>query len=302
MPQASIRTIEAIVIPSRAEKETLACLVIDDPPLRPRFGSFQYARILREMKEHRFFTEIAFIPWNYRRSDPEIVRLLAANPEYFALCVHGCNHLTDEFGGGDYRQLSTLSSTAMWRMNQHRQRTGLPFDPVVVFPWGRFSSVAMQVMKENGYVAAVNSSLRATDAAEPPPVEYQKPATRIYHDFPLFLRRYPKDKLHFVEDIELGRPVLIVEHQRAFQNGYRDMTDLVDWINGLGDIKWTSLMNIAEHYLGKACVPIAGPADPPRLRPGLNARVCWSRFLSEVRVNYLDTGGPVSRAIRYIRG
>jgi hypothetical protein len=254
------------------------------------------------MKEHRFFTEIAFIPWNYRRSDPRIVQLLAANPDYFALCVHGCNHLVDEFGGCDYQELKILSSTALWRMEQLKRRTGLPYDPVVVFPWGRFSSVAMQVMKEHGYVAAFNSILRATDGADPPAIEYQRPFTRIYHDFPLFLRRYPKDKSRFVEDIALGRPILIVEHQRAFQNGYKEMTDLVDWINSLGNIKWTSLMHIAERYVGKTIPTIAESADRPRLRLGLNARVFWSRFLSEARVNYVETSGLLSKAFKMVRG
>jgi len=302
MLQDCIQDSEAIVIPAAPEKETLACLVIDDPPLRPRFGSFEYARILHEMKEHRFFTEIAFIPWNYRRSDPGIVRLFASNPEYFALCIHGCNHLDNEFGGSDFQELSTLSSTAMWRMEQHKKRTGLPYDPVIVFPCGRFSSVAMQVMKEHGYVAAVNSILRATDGAEPPAIEYQKPVTNIYHDFPLFLRRYPKDKAFFIEDIALGRPILIVEHQRAFQNGYKAITDLVDWVNSLGNIRWTSLTHIAEHYLGKATPGISEHLDPPPLRLGLDARVFWSRFLSEARVNYLDTSGLVSRAFKMVRG
>jgi len=46
-------------------RETLACLVIDDPLLKPRYGRLDYKNLLEEMKEHSFFTEIAFIPWNY---------------------------------------------------------------------------------------------------------------------------------------------------------------------------------------------------------------------------------------------
>ncbi len=43
---------------------TLACLIIDDPLLIPRYGKLNFAKLLREMNEHNFFTEIAFIPWN----------------------------------------------------------------------------------------------------------------------------------------------------------------------------------------------------------------------------------------------
>jgi hypothetical protein len=170
------------------------------------------------MKEHNFFAEIAFIPWNYRRSDPKTVRLLADNPEYFCICVHGCNHTANEFAGRDYDKLSALSSAALWRMEEHKRLTGLSYDPVMVFPQGRFSSVAMLALKDQGYHAAFNSTLRATDRDELPAIEYQRPATTIYHDFPLFLRRYPKSKSDFLQDFASGRPIIIVEHHWAFRN------------------------------------------------------------------------------------
>ena len=80
--------------------QTLACLIIDDPLLRPKYGCIDYEKLLEQMKAHDFFTEIAFIPWNYKRSDPKTIRLFAENRDYYAICVHGCNHLGNEFGGG----------------------------------------------------------------------------------------------------------------------------------------------------------------------------------------------------------
>ena len=172
-------------------KETLACLIIDDPLLKPRYGCLDYRRLLEAMKEHNFFTEIAFIPWNYKRSDAKTVRLFAENPDYFGICVHGCNHTYNEFGGSNYQELSALSATALWRMEQHKRLTGLPYDPVMVFPQGLFSSVAMQALKDQGFFAAFNSGLRATDGNELPASEYQLPATSVYADFPLVLKAIP---------------------------------------------------------------------------------------------------------------
>ena len=74
--------------------------------------------------------------------------------------------------------------------------------------------------------------------------------------FRLFLRRYPKDKSHFIQDIALGRPILIVEHPRAFRNGYKAITDVVDWVNGLGNIKWTSLLSLQNTILVAKTVPM----------------------------------------------
>ncbi len=268
-------------------KETLACLVIDDPLLKPRYGCLDYRKLLEAMKEHNFFTEIAFIPWNYKRSDAKTVKLLADNPDYFGICIHGCNHTYNEFGGSNYKELSNLSATAMWRMEQHKRLTGLSYDPVMVFPQGLFSSVAMLALKKQGFLAAFNSSLRATDRNEPPAQEYEKPATCIY-DFPLFLRRYPKDKAYFIDDIAHGRPILIVEHPKIFQNGYKAITDVVDWINNLGNIKWTSLLTITEDYFGrKDDTKITEQKETiPTWPLTFRARVALRRYLSEIRDKY----------------
>lgn len=283
-------------------RETLACLIIDDPLLTPKYGCLEYKRLLREMKVHNFFTEIAFIPWNYRRSNAETVRLLANNTDHFAICLHGCNHIGNEFGGRNYQELSALASTALWRMEQHKKLTGLPYDPVMVFPQGRFSSVAMKALKEQGYLAAFNSTLRATDGEEPPAIEYQRPATTMYHGFPLFLRRYPKDKSHFVQDISAGRPIIIVEHHAAFRNGYKTVTDLVDWVNSLGNIKWRSLSEIAEHYLGTKAAFAGRSANPSPSSAFLNIKVAFRRFLSEVRDNHVETSSLLTKLYKMVRG
>lgn len=285
-------------------REVFACLVIDDPLLKPRYGCLNYKKLLDAMKKHNFFTEIAFIPWNYKRSDSKTVRLFADNPDYFGICVHGCNHTYNEFGGFNHPNLNALSATALWRMEQHKKLTGLPFDPVMVFPQGLFSSVAMQALKDQGFRAAFNSSLRATDRDEVPASEYQLPATSIYADFPLFLRRYPKDKSHFVQDIEMGRPILIVEHPGAFRNGYKAITDVVDWVNDLGNIKWTSLLSITEYYFGrKAGDGDAGLRDSPPPSPlTFRTKVALRRYLSEVRDNYIETSSFLTKIYKIARG
>src|SRR4029450_4353376 len=56
--------------------ETNACLVIDDPVLKARHGFVNFSELLSLMKRHKFSTNIAFIPWNWRRSRPEVARLV----------------------------------------------------------------------------------------------------------------------------------------------------------------------------------------------------------------------------------
>jgi hypothetical protein len=276
-------------------REILACLIIDDPLLRPRYGCIDYSKLLAAMKAHSFFTEIAFIPWNYKRSDPKTVRLFKENSEYFAICVHGCNHTGNEFGFTNYDTLSKLASTALWRMEEHKKDTGLSYDPVIVFPQGKFSSTAMKALKETGYFAAFNSTIMAVDSQPPDEVEYLKPATRIYHDFPLFLRRYPKDKDQFIQDVEAGRPIVIVEHHSAFREGYRNITDLVDFINSLGNIRWTSLMNIATHYLGEKFERSKLVPSNHQHALKLNMTSKLRRILSEARDSYIETNSTLTK-------
>ncbi len=275
-------------------KETLACFIIDDPLLRPRYGFLEYEKLLAEMKIHRFFTELAFIPWNYKRSDPGTVKLFADNPQYFRLCVHGCDHTDHEFSNGDYQAMSTLSATALWRMEEHKKITGLGYDPVIVFPQGFFSSVALQAARDQGYLASVNCEIKPTDKERPPEIEYRKPFTSSYHDFPLFLRRFPAEKEGLAQDFSSGRPILIVEHHEAFRNGYGTLTEAIDWINSLGNIRWCSLLEIVEHYSGSRPFIIHHDTIPQRSR----ATVALRRHLCEFRDNYLERNAFLTRAYK----
>ena len=52
-----------------------ANLTVDDAWLTEPFGNLNYGNLLKEMDKHNFHTTIAFIPWNYDRSEPDTVAL-----------------------------------------------------------------------------------------------------------------------------------------------------------------------------------------------------------------------------------
>src|SRR5690242_8428366 len=116
------------------------------------------------MEKRKFSTSIAFIPWNFKRSDRSVAELFAANPGSLSLCVHGCDHTRGEFGGNDCDTLESKSRQALARMRMHRTRSGLGFDEVMVFPQGIFSTAAMKALKRSGFLAAVNSTAYPVDA------------------------------------------------------------------------------------------------------------------------------------------
>ena len=100
--------------------------------------------------------------------------------------------------------------------------------------------------------------------------------------------------------MESGRPIIVVGHHGDFLNGYKGITDLVDWINSLGDIRWTSLLNIAEYYLGKKAAFSGQIANLSPLR--LNAKSALRRFLCETRDNYIETSNLFTKVYKMVRG
>jgi hypothetical protein len=282
----------------KASFETPACLVIDDPLLKPQYGFLDYNKLLREMKEHRFFSEIAFIPWNRFRSSPEVVRLFADNRDYFSLCVHGCFHTRGEFCGNDYNRLCLLASTALSFMNDHQLATGLGFDPVMVFPQRRFSSTAMSALRNFGYKAVVNPTLKTADGILWDSDGYDGPASKVDGEIPFFLRRFPKKSDAFLNDIARGRPIILGAHHVDFKNGYQWLTDFVDWVNSQGNIRWQSLNDIVDYYYGASKFSFENGSRELALG---NWKITARRHASEIRDEFIETNSVLDWLYRKVR-
>jgi hypothetical protein len=230
--------------------EINACLVIDDPVLKRSHGFVDFAQLLSLMKRHRFSTNIAFIPWNWRRSDPKVARLFAENPELYSLSVHGCDHTHAEFGGGDRQQLDSRIRRAIRRMDHHEERTGIRHDRVMVFPQGVFSTEAMTALKRSELIAAVNNDTISADP-RPSPVtiaDVWQVALMNYGNFALFTRRYPWEGLeNFAFDALLGKPAIIIVHHDSCRDDCKALTEFVDRFNSLESAPaWRSLGEVVR--------------------------------------------------------
>lgn len=216
--------------------EANACLVIDDPLLRTRYGFLRFCELLALMKQVRFSTSIAFIPWNWRRSDPKVVQLFKDNHNDYSLCIHGCDHTAGEFGTSNERQLRAIASEAVRRMSLHEQRTGLAHDRVMVFPQGVFSEEAIPELKRANFSAVVNTEVHSN----PPGVRKIKicdvwdVAVMSYGDFPIYTRRYPAQGVENLSfDLLLGKPSLVVIHHDFCSDGCARLVQLIDQLNAL---------------------------------------------------------------------
>lgn len=225
--------------------ETSACLIVDDPLLRPQHGFLAFRRALELMDKHDFTMSLAFIPWNWRRTHPDVVRLFQERSDKFSLSVHGCDHIAGEFATHSLTELNARTKLASQRMESLHKRTSLKHDRIMIFPQGAFSAEAGRVLKLNGFVAAVNTevapsadSLNETEVADLWDVAITK-----YGTFPLFTRRYCAHGIeNFAFDILLGKPCLLVAHHQDFQEDGRNLMECIDRLNSLhAKLFWRSL-------------------------------------------------------------
>lgn len=233
--------------------ETNACLVIDDPLLKSTYGFVDFHHLLTLMKRHRFSTNVAFIPWNWRRSTRDTVRLFRENPEEFSLSVHGCDHTRAEFGSTERGRLSWKTNQAIERMARHESKTGIHHDRVMVFPQGVFSNTAMSVLKRSEFIGAVNND-SISDDSNPRRIKVSElwdVAVMGYDDFPIFTRRYPWEGVeNFAFDILLGKPCIIsIHHDYCSDQGERLVT-FVKQLNALNcRMTWRGLGEVVRRSL-----------------------------------------------------
>jgi hypothetical protein len=230
--------------------ERSACLVIDDPLLRPTYGFVDYRELLSLMQRHKFSTNIAFIPWNWRRSDSDVIRLFRENPEYYSISVHGCAHTRAEFGSDDSEHLYAKTRQALERMDQHKAATQLAHDRIMVFPQGVFSETAMRVLKRTDFIAAVNNDTVSSDK-NPRPItvaDVWDTAIMAYDNFALFTRRYPRSGVeNFAFDSLLGKPVIVVIHHGFCHDHCIRLIEFMERLNALAcPLIWRSLGELVK--------------------------------------------------------
>lgn len=222
-----------------------ASLIVDDPLLKPRYGFMKYTEILRMMDEHNFSTTLAFIPWNWRRTDSKTVQLFQRRPDKLSLCVHGCDHTAREFAERSRSILNKRVKVANQRMQLLRRRTKLAYDPVMLFPQGAFAASAAHALKVNGFTAIANTEVS--------PVHQDENKTTVgdmlglaimkYSSFPLFTRRYLAHGVeNFAFDGLLGKPCLIATHHDDFANDSRVLLQVIAQLNALHwKLRWRPL-------------------------------------------------------------
>lgn len=232
-----------------------ANFTIDDPWLRQPYGYVDYGRLLEEMERHNFHTTIAFIPWNYDRSEPGIVSLFRNHPERFSIAIHGDNHDHKEFT--DYRSKPLAVQNAalkqsLARMERFQTLTGIPYDKVMIFPHSIAPEKTVAALKTYNYLATVNSTNAPQDAVKPSALSFAlRPVTLSFAGFPS-ISRYsvaaPIPKYLIAINQFLGNPLLFYGHSDFFARGIDAFDGVADEVNKLEPgTQWRSLGDIVRY-------------------------------------------------------
>lgn len=237
-----------------------ANLTIDDAWLREPYGYVNYEALLGEMERHNFHSTIAFVPWNFDRSQPVVVSLFQKHGNRFSICIHGNNHDHQEFGSYDNKPLSGQTvdiKQGLARMAKFEELTRIPYDPVMVFPHSISPEQTFAILKRYNFWATSNSLNVPIGAEAPTDVEFAlRTETLAFANFPS-LRRYsaeaPGPESQLVVDAFLGNPMLFYVHQSFFASGIGAFNKTADAVNRLQpETQWRSLGYIMQHlYLEK---------------------------------------------------
>jgi hypothetical protein len=226
-----------------------ANIIIDDPPLWPRYGRLDIEKLIAVVDRLRCACTLAVIPWNHRRSLRRIGDMFSRRAPYLGICYHGCDHTKAEFGVANAAAMAGLAATAHLRMQDHERRTGVRSPTVMVFPQGIFSLEALEALGATGYFAVANTEIQDHGQhAVLTIADALRPAVQSYRQVPFFVRRNPTDgPVNFAIDLFLGRPCLIVLHHGFFARGMGALEELAGTIGRLDpDLVWTELETIVR--------------------------------------------------------
>jgi hypothetical protein len=232
-----------------------ANFTVDDPWLRQPYGYVNYEELVQHARAHNFHATVAFIPWNFDRSQSSVVSLFRENPDKLSISIHGNNHVHQEFGPLASHALSEQVENmrqGLARMEKFRALTHIQYDPVIIFPHSIAPEATFSELRKNQYLGTANSLNVPSDATAPGGADFAlRTATLRFGDFPS-LRRYSAEAdippAQIAIDAFLGNPILFYAHESFFASGMDAFDKTADLVNGLQPgTRWDGLGSIIRH-------------------------------------------------------
>jgi hypothetical protein len=150
------------------------------------------------------------------------------------------------------------------RMEMHKSLIGVPYDKVMIFPWGISPEQTLVLLKNHNFLATVNAQDVPLGATRPQDWDYgMYQANMNYGNFPTLTRRHPGTYQPFrpwiqpfIFDLFVDKPALFYSHaygRELFDTGIDAFNPIADQVNEVASgVKWRSLGYTIKHlYLEK---------------------------------------------------
>ena len=227
-----------------------ATFVFDDPNLHcVSYGFIDFRLLAEHAKIHNYHAAIATIPFDAWYASPRVREIFHKNDRWLSLLIHGNDHVRGELDQGhSERRVAASLAQALLRIAAFERRTGLSVSRIMVPPHGECSEFAIHQMLRLGYDGVCIS--RPYPWLERPPSEKllaQWWPSDIVAGVPVFSRY----SLHqHWDDIVirafLNQPIILYGHHSDLSGGMDILERAAEQINGLGEVSWMSLGQIAR--------------------------------------------------------
>lgn len=247
-----------------------ANLTLDGVPLVEVVDNLNYVELLREMDRHNFHTTIAMPPVMADQTESLVVSLFIENPDRYSLVQNGNNRDGYEFYHYEVANPAESEHAArplfeqeadiregLERMLGHTQQTSVPFDRVMIFPYGISPSPTLNLLKQLNYLATVNAQDVPLGEQSPQDWDFaMQQANHHFEGFPVLARRQFINSYQnpdpFIRssafDLFIDRPVLFWSTPtdgQLFTKGSTEFNLIADRINAIpGVLEWRGLGDI----------------------------------------------------------
>jgi hypothetical protein len=236
-----------------------AAFVLDDPNLHaPSYGYVDFRALALHAEAHHYHVSMAMIPLDAWFAHRATARLFLERPASLSISMHGNNHSGGELErAGSETQTRALLAQALRRVERFERRHGLRVCRVMAPPHGMCSEQTARQMVPLGFESLSVSRPYPWYARAPmrwtarPPGESALagwlPTDVVAGGLPVLLRlglQTGADSLAL--RAFLGQPLIICGHHDDLADGMDGLADVAAAVNTLGDVRWTSLSDIAR--------------------------------------------------------
>lgn len=268
-----------------------ASVIFDDPNLRrPSYGFIDYRELVAHADAHDYHASMAMIPLDVPGPNRAAVALFRERADRLSLVIHGNNHERRELmAPPDLDRALAMSAQALRRVERFERRTGLGVDRVMTPPHGLCSRTTAEALGALGYDALC--------AIHPCPWTEYPPPTRLlagWHPADFLagcavIPRFPMDcsATEIALRAFLDQPIVLYGHHDDLAAGLEPLAIAAARVNRLGDVRWTSVAEIAH---SNYTLRIDGPTAV--VRPwSRRVRVTVPAGVQELRVELAPTVG-----------